>query len=175
MIVGGLLLTACPQGDVGAPCNHGSADPPNGMVVTFPALSCNDLLCVYGEDHTATNEACASKSDCNQSGSDIFQCVEGECILSLDYVLDRSMCSKSCDSDGDCENKGPTEQPVAETTACDGDFKCRIMMELGEFCCRKMCVCADYLKDADLNEIEEACGPTGSAAESCDNVGNSAP
>src|SRR5688572_33249047 len=49
LLAGGLLLTACPQGDVGAPCNHGSVEPPSSKLVTFPALSCSDLLCVYGE------------------------------------------------------------------------------------------------------------------------------
>ena len=47
------LLSACPQADLGAPCNHGSVEPPDSKLVTFPALSCNDLLCIYADESKA--------------------------------------------------------------------------------------------------------------------------
>ena len=47
------VLSACPKGDVGAPCNHGSVEPPESKLVTFPALSCNDLLCIYADEAKA--------------------------------------------------------------------------------------------------------------------------
>ena len=70
-----LLVVGCNQGDVGAPCNHGSVDPPSTKLVTFPALSCNDLLCVYGEEKVIPTDPCAADGDCNPVGGDqVFRC-----------------------------------------------------------------------------------------------------
>lgn len=157
-----LLVLGCNQGDVGAPCNHGSVDPPSTKLVTFPALSCNDLLCVYGEEKVIPPDACAQDSDCNPVGAEkIFSCEipqsggSGSCGLSLDYVLQRSMCSKPCSTDTDCKNTSATERPVAKETACKTGFACARIQQLGEFCCEKLCVCNDELPDT--TEIDEAC------------------
>ncbi len=156
-----LFIGGCNQGDVGAPCNHGTVDPPSTKLVTFPALSCDDLLCVYGEEKTLPPDKCAQDSDCNPVGSDkIFECVipsdesQGDCALSLDYVLRRSMCSKRCTKDEDCKNTTATNRPVAKETACQTGFACARIQQLGEFCCEKLCVCNDDLPDTselDLN------------------------
>jgi hypothetical protein len=93
LVASGLLLTACPQGDVGAPCNHGTVEAPPSKLVTFPALSCSDLLCVYGEEKTIPDTGCMNDLDCNAAsggdGANIFECELpddgglGECRLSL--------------------------------------------------------------------------------------------
>jgi hypothetical protein len=156
-----LLVLGCNQGDVGAPCNHGSVDPPSTKLVTFPALSCNDLLCVYGEEKVLPSVACAQDSDCNNVGSDqIFECVidgsgNGDCALSLDYVLQRSMCSKRCSTDDDCKNTKATNRPVAKETSCNTGFACARIQQLGEFCCEKLCVCNDDLPDT--SELDLGC------------------
>ena len=146
-----LTLTGCPNGDVGAPCNHGTVTPPSSFLVTFPALSCNDLLCIYGEDKVAPelNSACGDDSQCNTPGDNTYSCntETGDCELSLDYVLDRSMCSKRCTSDEDCKNNSAIDKPVVEDedTNCSNGFKCVVLQELGQFCCEKLCVCNDDL------------------------------
>ena len=152
-----LGLTACPNGDVGAPCNHGDVEPPESKIVTFPALACNDLLCVYGEEKAPPQNVtnCQSSLDCNPGGGSVFECVSlgddagTECRLSLSYVLERSMCSKRCNSDADCKNTGITaaKKPVAESTKCKQGFSCVRIQQLGEFCCEKLCVCNDDLPD----------------------------
>ena len=116
LLAGGLLLTACPQGDVGAPCNHGTVEPPSSKLVTFPALSCSDLLCVYGEEQTVPETPCGSDQECNSQGGggDIFECVNNSCRLSLDYVLERSMCSKTCSTDDDCNNTSLNNRPTVD-------------------------------------------------------------
>lgn len=155
-------LGGCEQGDVGAPCNHGTVEPPSTKLVTFPALSCDELLCVYGEEQNIPSKSCSSDADCNPVGSqEIFACEvppeggSGTCGLSLDYVLERSMCSKRCSSDADCQNSGPGDQPVAKDTACRTGFSCARIQPLGEFCCEKLCVCNDELPDT--SEIDKAC------------------
>jgi hypothetical protein len=152
-------LLACNQGDLGAPCNHGSVDPPSTKLVTFPALSCDDLLCVYGEEKVILQPdgGCSDDSQCNTVGSEkIFECNtdEGMCTLSLNYVLERSMCSKRCATDDDCRNTSATNRPVAKETACKTGFACARIQQLGEFCCEKLCVCNDDLPsttELDMN------------------------
>lgn len=163
----GLLLTACPQGDVGAPCNHGSVTPPTSELVTFPALSCSDLLCVYGEDQTVPmGTACDTDLDCNSAAGtteSVFECIitndVGECRLSLDYVLERSMCSKTCESTDDCNNSSLSNRPTVDDdeTACELGFSCTVLQGLGQFCCQKLCVCNDDLPA--LDELIEDCEP----------------
>ena len=77
-----LTLTGCPNGDVGAPCNHGTVTPPSSFLVTFPALSCNDLLCVYADTNKPEVEACVDDAQCNE-GQDQprFECSGGQCRL----------------------------------------------------------------------------------------------
>jgi hypothetical protein len=167
LFASGLLLTGCPQGDVGAPCNHGSVVAPSSKLVTFPALSCSDLLCVYGEDKTIPSTGCENDLDCNTAsggdGANIFECEIpdegglGQCQLSLQYVLERSMCSKTCASDDDCNNTTLSNRPTVDEdeTSCATGFKCTVLQRLGQFCCDKLCVCQDDLPA--LDELEQDC------------------
>lgn len=154
------VLTACPKGDVGAPCNHGDVDPPDSKVVTFPALSCNDLLCVYADDAKATSENCSSNEDCNKadtSGKQRFACTNGSCKLSSTYVLERSMCSRTCSTDADCKDGGIGKQVRAKDTNCENGFECVQIQKLGEFCCQKLCVCSDDLSAGTVDTLQKEC------------------
>lgn len=164
------LLAGCPSGDVGAPCNHGDVQPPESKLVTFPALSCNDLLCVYADEDEAPAEPCGDNLDCNVDSADPkFECVKsdpnasGRCQLRIDYVLQRSMCSKKCSSDADCQDGGLGKKTVAENSQCSTGFKCARIQTLGKFCCEKLCVCEDDLGVTD--EIDAKC--SGNTQEGC--------
>jgi len=156
-----LLVLGCGRGDVGAPCNHGQVVPPESKLVTFPALSCNDLLCVYADEAEAPSVACMDDLACDTTGERKFECVRpadggaGVCKLRVDYVLERSMCSKKCDSDADCRDGGPTQQVVVEDTTCERGFQCARIQTLGKFCCEKLCVCVDDL--GVTSTIDEKC------------------
>jgi hypothetical protein len=52
------------------------------------------------------------------------------------------LCSAECGSDDDC-SEGQTGAPG--TGLCQGGFKCAIPTTVGAFCCKKMCVCKDFL------------------------------
>jgi hypothetical protein len=162
-----LFLTGCPRGDVGAPCNHGRLEPPRTKLVTFPALACNDLLCIYADEAEAPSDACSSDSDCNQAGDDRFrfECVNSRCRLRSSYVLDRSMCSKRCDSNSDCQDGGITQRNLASETQCREGFSCARIQGLGKFCCEKLCVCNDDLGSTAV--LDSDCS-SGTAAGCCD-------
>lgn len=159
-----LAATAgCPTGDVGAPCSHGEATPTGTKMVTFPAVSCNDLICIYGDDKEPPESSCMSDADCNVDGVSRYACNNGECELSFNYFLERSMCSKRCSSDSDCENTGITtaNKPVADDiTRCDGGFRCAVVARLGQFCCEKLCVCNDDIADAQVQALATECSST---------------
>lgn len=169
LFAGASLLTGCPQGDVGAPCNHGSVEPPSSKLVTFPALSCSDLLCVYGEEPTVPNGGCSTNDDCDNMAGEVgvFECANSTCRLSLDYVLERSMCSKTCKSDADCNNSSLNNRPAVddEETACESGFSCTVLQRLGQFCCQQLCVCNDDLNS--LENLEEQCQPGGEFYDDC--------
>jgi hypothetical protein len=161
-------LSACPKGDVGAPCNHGRIEPPESKLVTFPALSCDELLCVYADEEEAPAFGCevgpAGDQSCNEvdPSKNRFECVadsdgNGSCKLRNQYVLERSMCSKKCSSDSDCQSAGITQQVVVDDTACESGFTCARIQTLGEFCCEKLCVCKDDLNQTAADDIEVAC------------------
>ena len=155
------MLSACPKGDVGAPCNHGKVEPPESKLVTFPALSCNELLCVYADSDEAPETACTDAVQCNEADPSVnrFTCdtVSGTCELRIEFVLERSMCSKKCSSDADCKDGGPTKKIVVENTKCESGFSCARIQTLGEFCCEKLCVCRDDLDDATAAMIQTDC------------------
>jgi len=135
-----LALAACQVSDVGAPCNHGASEPQNTLTVTFPALACNDLVCVYAERDEPPDADCQDDADCNIPGDEEqpFECDAGRCVIATTHILQNSMCSKFCDSDADCSDGDPD-------TNCQTGFSCLPPQDLGPYCCQKMCLCNDEL------------------------------
>ncbi|MEE9384733.1 MAG: hypothetical protein V3V08_15120 [Nannocystaceae bacterium] len=163
LLVTSVFIAACPYGDVGAPCNHGKIAPPSTPLVTFPALSCDELLCIYAQDLNLPDVACSKNSDCFSGQQEGVYCQRedgeaGSCKIKTEYVLERSMCSKKCASEADCENSGPRDRPVAKETTCLNGFACARIQKLGEFCCEKLCICKDDLKDT--GPLDRECGET---------------
>jgi hypothetical protein len=169
------IVGACVREDVGAPCNHGRIEPPESKLVTFPALSCDDLLCIYADDEETPAEPCNPGVDgnvqCNQANPNLnrFECVQtnqggGICKLRIDYVLERSMCSKQCGNNDECKNGGVTQQIVVDDTECATGFECARIQSLGEFCCQKLCVCRD---DLGVNDLDQKCA-AGTQEGCCD-------
>jgi hypothetical protein len=150
----------CVQSDVGAPCNHGGISAPQEPVITFPALACDELLCVYGESAEPPAEPCRSHADCNTDGLDRFICNEGTCELAIGHVLTRSMCSRECSADTDCSGG-------AEDTACRTGFTCAPIQSLGDFCCESVCVCKDDLSPTMVEDLRNECA-SGDARGCCD-------
>lgn len=68
------------------------------------------------------------------------------------------LCTAECSSDGDCER-------VPESPCITG-FTCGIAVTVGPFCCRKFCICKDYVVLPDEGEL-----PTPKACEA-DNADN---
>jgi hypothetical protein len=72
------------------------------------------------------------------------------------------LCTAECSSDDDCDR-------VPESPCVNG-FACAVPVVVGPFCCRKLCVCKDYLLIPDGGvPIPEACDET-NPANTCANL-----
>lgn len=73
------------------------------------------------------------------------------------------LCTAECTSDDDCDR-------VPESP-CKTGFTCAIAVTVGPFCCRRFCVCKDYVVVPDTGKIEDplACDPT-NADNACCNL-----
>jgi hypothetical protein len=47
------------------------------------------------------------------------------------------LCTGECSSDDDCD--------AVPETPCEKGFTCAVPTTIGPFCCKKMCICKDYL------------------------------
>jgi hypothetical protein len=70
------------------------------------------------------------------------------------------LCTAECETADDCER-------VPESP-CVGGFTCGVAVTVGPFCCRKFCVCKDYVANGELI-APEACNPD-DANNTCANL-----
>ena len=75
----------------------------------------------------------------------------------------KGLCTAECESDDDCDR-------VPESP-CKTGFTCAVPVVVGPFCCRKMCICKDYIVVPEDGTIPtpEACDPD-DAANACCNL-----
>ena len=79
------------------------------------------------------------------------------------------LCTAECEQDSDCDR-------VPESPCITG-FTCGIAVTVGPFCCKKFCICKDYVVIPDSGQLDtpEACDPT-NADNTCANLpGRTAP
>lgn len=72
------------------------------------------------------------------------------------------LCTASCESDSDCDR-------VPESP-CQTGFTCAIPVVVGPFCCRKMCICRDYLQIPDGGVPTPAACIAGAPGNTCCNL-----
>jgi hypothetical protein len=70
---------------------------------------------------------------------------------SLALTGNLGLCTAECSSDDDCD-KVP-ESP------CQTGFTCGVPVTVGPFCCKKLCICKDYLVVPPGDLAEGACNP----------------
>lgn len=74
----------------------------------------------------------------------------------------KGLCTAECESEDDCDR-------VPESP-CKTGFTCAVPVVVGPFCCRKLCICKDYIVIPDGGvPLPEACDP-GDEANACCNL-----
>jgi hypothetical protein len=71
------------------------------------------------------------------------------------------LCTAECTSDDDCDR-------VPESPCITG-FTCGIAVTVGPFCCKKFCICKDYVDIPDSGKLSTpaACDPTNADNQCC--------
>jgi hypothetical protein len=106
-------------------------------------------LCDIGENKPAPAEVVVATSS--------LDCLSRTC---LKFPEKAALCTAECSSDDDCDR-------VPESPCATG-FTCGVAVAVGPFCCRKLCICKDYIvipesgepatpKACDASLAENAC------------------
>jgi hypothetical protein len=79
-----------------------------------------------------------------------LDCVSRTCLL---YPPAQAMCTAECNTSDDCDR-------VPESPCLTG-FTCGVAMNVGAFCCKKLCICKDFLVLPDSGELapDPSCKP----------------
>jgi hypothetical protein len=140
--IASLSLAGCSDNPVGRKCDLGVENPSsNEAVVGSPSLDCSSRTCLK------------VPVDSGKELPDGFQQLQPNV----------GMCTAECSADEDCDK-------VSESPCVTG-FTCGIPLTVGPFCCKKMCICKDYviLPDSGKLPTPMACDPA-IAANSCCNL-----
>lgn len=123
--------TGCTTNPVGRICDLGAATPQVGdVVVATPSLDCVSRTCL---------RVPAQRKP--PPGSNIGN-----------LTLNQGLCSSECSIDGDCDR-------VPESPCLTG-FTCGEATTAGPFCCKKFCICKDFVVIPDQSNelpVEAAC------------------
>jgi hypothetical protein len=105
---------------VGQPCDLGVTTKESQAVVNIAASDCATGICLKPvKDQGATPT----------------------------YPATGATCTSECSSDADCEgeNRDPGN---SQDTRCNGHFVCAVPFTVGPLCCRRYCLCSDFLSPA---------------------------
>jgi len=76
-----------------------------------------------------------------------LECPSRICLLpSHDVATDTtSLCTADCSSDDDCADAELRDKSDSTDKRCLRGFVCKVAQTVGDFCCRKLCVCRDFV------------------------------
>lgn len=57
----------------------------------------------------------------------------------------QALCTAECGSDDDCSDGEGGPKGNGDDHHCESGFACVVPTTVGDFCCRRMCVCRDFL------------------------------
>ncbi len=86
-----------------------------------------------------------------------------------------SLCTADCSSDDDCSDGERRNAGDITDQRCQGGFVCKVAETVGDFCCRRLCVCTDFLTRNPLTQsydtaLPEVCQPTSNNRLLCKNI-----
>jgi len=86
-----------------------------------------------------------------------------------------SLCTADCSSDDDCADGERRNSSDPGDQRCKGGFVCKVAETVGDFCCRRLCVCTDFLSRNPLTQsfdtsTPEVCKPTVDNKAICKNI-----
>jgi len=116
-IVAVLVLASCGS-EIGQPCDVGTDAGPSQAVANTLALECESHLCLkpkLSPDKPSLNPPTGA------------------------------LCSVECKERIDCIAAESRDSTNPSDTRCKAGFVCAVPFEVGPLCCRRLCVCKDFL------------------------------
>lgn len=109
-----------------------------------------------------------------------LECPSRICLLPAQEAMAQdpattSLCTADCSSDDDCADGERRNSGDKSDARCKGGFVCKVAETIGDFCCRRLCVCTDFLiKDSTTQSYDTAlpdvCQPTPANKLLCKNL-----
>jgi hypothetical protein len=84
-----------------------------------------------------------------------------------------SLCTADCSSDDDCADGELKNKGDSADHRCSLGFVCRVAETVGDFCCRRMCICKDFLNPLPAGTsytTPEVCKATPANKTRCQNI-----
>jgi hypothetical protein len=129
---------------------------------------------VVGRSCDLAVDADSSQTTINMSAP---ECPTGLCLKPADngYHADLpsgATCTAECSSDSDCSGESRSSGDPSDTR-CVGGFVCAVPFVVGPLCCKRLCVCRDFLVPGDVSTPVACQSPD--ALASCQSAAGSAP
>jgi hypothetical protein len=106
--------------------------------------------------------------------SDAPPCPSGLCLRpATDYTASvppstQATCSRACEVDADCADAELRQKGDSNDGRCVAGYTCAVPFEVGPLCCRKLCVCKDFLDG--VSPAAASCAPgLPATASACSN------
>jgi hypothetical protein len=95
-----------------------------------------------------------------------LECPSRVCLLpGAEQATDTGpLCTDGCSSNDDCDGEG---RSTGNPQGCKMGFVCMVPTEVGDFCCRRLCVCKDFVGSGPFTTPQSCMSGSGST---CKNV-----
>ena len=101
-----------------------------------------------------------------------LECSSRLCLLpdaQKDAGTTGALCTGACQSDDDCASAQQAAAGDPNDHRCASGFICMIPTTVGDLCCKRLCVCKDFLTDPSVSRmLPAACVPD--AGNECPNI-----
>jgi hypothetical protein len=83
-----------------------------------------------------------------------------------------ALCTADCSNDDDCADGELRNTADTSDTRCQTGFACKVAETVGDFCCRRLCVCKDFIGKTPAGgyPTPEVCTSTPANKANCKNV-----
>jgi hypothetical protein len=97
------------------------------------------------------------------------ECETGLClrpardVAVASFVDTQATCTKTCSTDSDCAGAAVRDRANGTDKRCTNGYSCAVPFEVGPLCCRKLCVCNDFLPASGVIAPASCAAPAGTS------------
>lgn len=130
-----------------------------------------------GCENKAIGRPCEVEGNQTAMGSGLqnqaaLECPTRMCVLPTSEVgaVDTApFCTAECSNDDDCEDAEKRDAKNPNDKRCKTGFTCAVPLQTGGLCCKKLCVCKDFLNNGRQSTPPKTCDKSTGISE-CANL-----